>query len=92
VISLSVYFLEVEESCQHAIAKKCRKNKPLQNALSAKITQIRENPYAFKPLRAPLEGTRRVHVLSCFVLIYDVVEERKTVRLLKFAHHDEAYQ
>jgi len=86
-----MYLLEVTASCKSSIRKKCRKNKPLEEALKKKINQILENPQMFKPLCAPLENARRVHVLGSFVLIYGVDEKRKTVLLLKFAHHDEAY-
>lgn len=85
-----MHSVEAEASCDEAIRKKCRKNKPLQDALASKITQMRTNPYMFKPLRAPLEGKRRVHV-GPFVLVYKIFEERKAVRLLDFSHHDEAY-
>ncbi len=85
-----MYSIEAEDSCDDDIRKKCRKNKPLQDALASKINQIRTNPYAFKPLCAPLEGKRRVHV-GPFVLIYKIFEKRKTVRLLGFSHHDDVY-
>ncbi|XES77010.1 MAG: type II toxin-antitoxin system RelE/ParE family toxin [Candidatus Bathyarchaeia archaeon] len=42
------------------------------------------------PLRHPLEGLRRVHVGS-FVLIFEAIEEIKTVRLITYKYHDEAY-
>ncbi|RLG18639.1 type II toxin-antitoxin system RelE/ParE family toxin [Candidatus Micrarchaeota archaeon] len=86
-----MYSLEVERSCEAVIRKRCKKNKVLREALEKKIKQVLVNPHAFKPLRAPLENTWRVHILGSFVLIYDIDEKRKVVRLLKFAHHDEAY-
>jgi mRNA-degrading endonuclease RelE of RelBE toxin-antitoxin system len=86
-----MYELEFSPSCRESISKKCRKDKALEEALWKKISQILENPRAFKPLRAPLEGRWRVHVGS-FVLIYKIAEEKKTVWLLKFSHHDEAYR
>jgi mRNA-degrading endonuclease RelE of RelBE toxin-antitoxin system len=55
------------------------------------VDQILEDPYRFKPLRAPLQNQRSVHVMGCFVLVYEIVETGKTVRLLRFRHHDEAY-
>jgi len=45
-----------------------------------------EDPYQFKPLKYPLEGLRRVHIGS-FVLIYEVVENLKKVRVIKYKHH-----
>jgi addiction module RelE/StbE family toxin len=86
-----MYLLEIMPPCEEAMRKKFRKNKPMQDALDKKIAQILENPQMFKPLGAPLEGCRRVHVLGSFVLIYDILEESRTVRLLKFGHHDEVY-
>lgn len=86
-----MYSLEVEVSCKEAIRKKCRKNKLLEKAISNKMKHVLEAPRSFDPLHAPLEGKFHVHVLTSFVLIYDVDETRKVVRLLRFAHHDDAY-
>jgi addiction module RelE/StbE family toxin len=68
-----------------------KKDRVQLQAVNKKIAQILIDPLQFKPLRHPLEGFRRVHV-GCFVLIYEVVENSKTVRVLKYAHHDRAYQ
>ncbi|MFH0884300.1 MAG: type II toxin-antitoxin system RelE/ParE family toxin [Candidatus Micrarchaeota archaeon] len=86
-----VYSLELSVDCKKEIAKLCRKNPVLEEALRKKIIQILEMPNHFKPLRKPLQNKRRVHVMNCFVLIYEVIEETKTVRLLCFSHHDDAY-
>ena len=85
-----MYAFEIVPSCEESIRKKCRKNRPLQEAIDSKVAQILEKPYAFKPLKAPLDGTRRVHI-GPFVLIYEIDEKMKVVRLVRFAHHDEAY-
>jgi len=85
------YNLEYSESCKTDIRKLCHRNSVLENALRKKINQILEMPQHFKPLRAPLQNRRRVHIMNCFVLIYEVIEETKSVRLLKFSHHDDAY-
>jgi len=47
-------------------------------------------PYLTVALIA-LQGLRRVHIGS-FVLVYEVFENPTTVRVLKYKHHDEAYQ
>ncbi len=60
-------------------------------AVSKKVEQILTDPQQFKPLKHPLEGLRRVHVGS-FVLIYEILEDLQIVRILKYAHHDEAYK
>lgn len=85
------YFLEYEITCQKDIKKLCKKNKVLEDALRKKIEQILAAPHHFKPLSAPLQNKRRVHIMNCFVLIYEIIEETKSVRLLKFSHHDDAY-
>jgi addiction module RelE/StbE family toxin len=85
-----MYSLEIESSCREFVKKRCKKDKLLKVALTEKVEQILAAPYSFKPLHSPLENMRRVHIGS-FVLIYTIDEKRKVVRLLKFAHHDEAY-
>lgn len=86
------FALEVAASCQESLRKSTRRNRPLQKALERKIEQILANPFHFKPLRAPLHNQRRVHIGGSFVLIYEVDLPRRVVKLLKFAHHDEAYR
>ena len=81
--------LEISSDCKKEIRKLCKNNKNLETALKKKIQQIIEMPYHFKPLKKPLQNKRRVHILSSFVLIYEV--EGEIVRLLRFAHHDDAY-
>ena len=85
-----MYNLEVEEVVFKAFKKLLRKDRKQLEALNKKIEQILVDPYQFKPLKHPLEGLRRVHV-GPFVLIYEVVENSRTVRVLKYSHHDEAY-
>jgi mRNA-degrading endonuclease RelE of RelBE toxin-antitoxin system len=63
----------------------------LEDAIENKTKHILENPKAFAPLHAPLEGKFHVHIMTSFVLIYSVDETRKVVRFLRFAHHDDAF-
>jgi len=86
-----MFSLEKTEECQKQIKKLTSKNKELEHALREKIKQILENPYHFKPLGNVMAGMRRVHILKCFVLTYDVDEAKKAVVLKRFTHHDEAY-
>ena len=86
-----MYNLEYAESCKDYLKKATRKNTELRKALERQIAKILANPKQGKPLRAPLEGKWRVHVLSSFVLTYEILEETKTVLLKSFKHHDEAY-
>jgi len=85
------YSIGLVPSCKKAINKLCTKNTKLKATLKKKIMRIQANPYHFKPLRKPMQNMRRAHILNCFVLTYEIVEEQKVVRLLKFSHHDDAY-
>lgn len=86
-----MYSLEIEEEVFRAFKKLTKKDRKHLEALNKKIEQILNDPFQFKPLKHPLDGLRRVHVGS-FVLIYEVLENQKTVRVLKYKHHDQAYQ
>ncbi len=86
-----MYTLEIEEEVFKAFKKLSKKDRKHLEALNKKIEQILNDPFQFKPLKQPLAGLRRVHVGS-FVLIYEVLENQRTVRILKHEHHDQAYQ
>ena len=83
--------LEVSPESEEDYRRSCAKNAGFRRAVDKKISQIREMPLHFKPLRAPLQGVRRVHVGGAYVLLYEPDEKRQVVRLLRLAHHDEAY-
>lgn len=84
------YFLEIAEDLNKQFSKLAKRDKTLFQALTKKVQEIRENPHHYKPLRAPLQNKRRVHVGGSFVLIFSINEN--TVRLLEFEHHDKAYK
>jgi YafQ family addiction module toxin component len=85
-----LYSLEIEEEVYKAFKRLSKKDKKQLEAINKKIQQILTDPLQFKPLRHPLEGLRRIHIGS-FVLVYEVYEKTKIVRVLKYKHHDEAY-
>ncbi len=85
-----LYSLEISDQCRKDVKRLIKNNKTLEVALEKAISKVLANPEHFKPLRWPLENTRRVHVLGSFVLVYEI--KGKAVRLLRFAHHDEAYR
>jgi len=60
--------------------------------IDKKVLEILDNPYRFKPLKKPLQNKKRVHIGGSFVLIYEVNEDKKTVILLDFDHHDNIYK
>jgi len=85
-----VYSLEIEQEVYRTFKKLAKKDPKQLESTKKKIDQILNDPLQFKPSRHPLEGLWRVHVGS-FVLIYEVRENLKAVRLLEYKHHDEAY-
>lgn len=87
-----VYLLDYDERFGEEIKKHTKKNKTLEVALEKTINKILENPERFKPMKFPLQGARRVHVLGSFVLIYTIDKKENTVKLIKFDHHDDAYK
>ncbi len=86
------YSLFISPECRKDIRKLTRKNLHLQNILEKKIKDILDNPTRFKPLRNELAGYYRVHIMTSFVLIFTVDTEERTVSLVHFSHHDDAYK
>jgi len=86
-----LYNLEIELDVVKTFKKLEKKDYKQLDAINKKIGKILENPNQFKPLKSPLENLRRVHIGS-FVLIYEIIEKSKIVRVLKYKHHDEAYR
>ncbi len=84
------YKLDISDEVDRKFRKLKKRGKELLEIVGKKIQQILENPYHFKPLRGDMYGARRVHIGS-FVLIYEVLESEKAVRLLDFDHHDKVY-
>lgn len=83
--------LEVSPEFRRDYRKRCAKDAASKDAVDKKVAQVRENPLHYKPLRKPLQGLRRVHVMGSFVIVFEPVKKRHVVRLLRLAHHDEAY-
>ncbi|HLD07316.1 MAG TPA: type II toxin-antitoxin system RelE/ParE family toxin [Candidatus Nanoarchaeia archaeon] len=86
-----MYSAEIQPSCQKDIEKLCKKNHALQDALGGKMHEIIQYPHHYKPLRHPLAGQRRVHILKSFVLKFEIDEHTQTVRFIFFGRHDDAY-
>lgn len=87
-----MYNVEINPSCQRDIEKMCKKNPVLKEALEKKMNEIVQNPQHYKPLKYDLAGERRVHVMKCFVLKFEIDESMKIVRFIFFGHHDEDYR
>lgn len=73
--------------------KKLKKKDRIQfEVIRNKTKQIAENPYHFKPLHAPMQHLRRVHILKSFVLVYSIDEKAKAITIEDYSHHDDVYK
>ncbi|GAB7014913.1 type II toxin-antitoxin system RelE family toxin [Methanogenium cariaci] len=87
-----MYRLYISETLEAKLSKLRKTDKNTFTIISKKVHEIQINPYHFKPLRHDLKGMRRVHINKSFVLIYEIIESEKAVRLLDFSHHDTVYR
>ena len=85
------YDIVVSEVADKKFAKLAKKNHKQMDIISKKVQQIVKNPNHFKPLRGDMHGARRVHIDSSFVLIYEVDDVNKLIRILDYGHHDGIY-
>ncbi|MFH1257076.1 MAG: type II toxin-antitoxin system RelE/ParE family toxin [Candidatus Diapherotrites archaeon] len=86
------YSLETKKSVDKIFEKIAKRDPAQEKSVKAKILQILEDPYRFKPLRYPMQGKRRVHAFGPFVLVYSINEKEKTVVIENYEHHDGIYK
>ena len=85
------YSLELSEAADEKFRKLAKKDRRRLEIINRKVQQILEFPHHFKPLHGDMHGAHRVHIDKSFVLIYEVDEQRKMVRILDYGHHDAVY-
>jgi len=86
-----MYSIAAKPDVDRIFSKLSKRNPKQLKIILKKIDQILKNPFHFKPLRGDMHGARRVHIDKSFVLIYEIEEERKKVRILDYDHHDKIY-
>ena len=84
------YELDTSEHLDKFFAKLCKKDKLQFEILTRKIKEILDNPQIGEPLKGNMAGQRSVHVRN-FVLVYEIIENEKVVKLLDYDHHDVVY-
>jgi len=84
------YTLDVSEKLDRVFAKLAKKDKLQFEILTRKINEILANPQIGEPLTGNMAGQRSVHVRN-FVLVYEIIEHEKVVKLLDYDHHDVVY-
>lgn len=85
-----MYSLEIKPSADKKFRKLAEKDKEQLRRIKNKIQQILVDPYHFKSLKYPLDGSRRVQI-GPFVLVYEIDKESRTVTVLDYEHHDTVY-
>ena len=85
------YALAVSDNLDRILQKLRKKNRKQPEIIHKKVREILENPYHLKPLRGDIYGARRVHIDKSFVLVYEIDEKNKIVKLLDYDHHDRIY-
>ncbi len=86
-----MYALEIREHVDRIFRKLAKRNPNQMEIISKKLQELVGNPHRFKPMRFPLAGKRRLHFGS-FVLLFSIDEQRKTVILEDYEHHDRIYK
>ena len=86
-----MYTIENSPQIDKIFRKLSRKNPQEFEAITKKLVELAEDPHRFKPLSNVMKGFRRVHFGS-FVLIFSIDEERMTVVLEDYEHHDTVYR
>ncbi len=90
-VGVVAYSISPTGEFEETAAKLKRKDAALYERLGKKIAELCEEPHFRKPLGNVLKGSFRVHVGS-FVLRYRIDERDKTLILISFVHHDDAYE
>jgi len=86
------YEVEIRDHLYRLFEKMRKTERRKLEIINKKVVEISGNPYRYKPLKAPMQNMRCVHIAGSFVLIFSIDEKRKTITLEEFAHHDEAYR
>ncbi len=85
------YSISPTNEFEESLASIKKSDRALYNRLGKKIDELRIEPHFRKPLSNALKGSFRVHI-GHFVLRYRIDEGAKTIILVSFTHHDEAYR
>ena len=86
-----MYELEARQHVDRIFKKLSKRDRKQIEDIGRKIDEILREPHAFKPMHFPLVGMRRVHFGS-YVLLFSIDEQRKTVVLEDYEHHDRVYK
>jgi mRNA-degrading endonuclease RelE of RelBE toxin-antitoxin system len=86
-----MYALEAGAHVDRILKKLAKSDRNQMEAIARKIEEILEDLHRFKPMHFPLGGMRRAH-FGNFVLLFSVDEQRKTITLEDYEHHDRVHR
>jgi len=86
------YALAIKQSLDKRLTKLARRDRALLRAAWKKVERLRADPHIGKPLRAPMQNLRRVHLPGSYMLVYTIDELQRTVTLCDLAPHDKIYR
>ncbi|MCL5874816.1 MAG: type II toxin-antitoxin system RelE/ParE family toxin [Candidatus Thermoplasmatota archaeon] len=86
-----MYSLETRQYVDRIFRKLSKTDPSQMKVVAKKIEKILEEPHHYKTMHYPLAGMRRVNFGS-FVLIFSIDEQRRTVVLEDYEHHDSVYR
>ncbi|HII07923.1 MAG TPA: type II toxin-antitoxin system mRNA interferase toxin, RelE/StbE family [Methanotrichaceae archaeon] len=85
------YIYETEPKFRSNFKRLTKKNWVLAERIAVKIKDICEHPERGEPLSGDLSGMWSVHVAKHYVIIYEIVHNKKHIILSNIDHHDYAY-
>lgn len=89
---MASYELRIRDHIDRLFTKMSKRDKHSLEMIYKKLEEVCEDPHKFKPLHAPKQNLRRVHVLKSFVLIYSIEDDTNSVWIEDFDHHDNIYE
>lgn len=86
-----MYSLEIKPELDKKLTKLFKKNRKQYEIIIKKAHEVIQNPQHYKNLRVPLQYLKEVHIDKHFVLTFSVDENKKTVTLEDYDHHDNIF-
>lgn len=87
-----MYLLDIKPELDKKLRKLHKKNTKQYEMIMNKAAEIIQNPQHYKNLKSPLQHLKEVHIDTHFVLTFSVDENKKTVTLEDYEHHDKIFR
>jgi len=87
-----MYTLFYKHNIDKIFQNLAKKNPKQLEIISKKLDEIVKDPHRYKNLRYPLDTWKRVHIDKHFVLTFSIDDEKNTVILEDYDHHDKIYK